>query len=52
MKQYRIKTSRDWSEWRKLAEPLYQIDILTIQFNEPLAVEEVKEFFKHYVDKV
>jgi hypothetical protein len=52
MKQYRIKTPKGWSIWVTINNPISNLaknaDILTIQFNEPLTVEEAKEFFKHY----
>lgn len=53
MKQYRLrlfhKNKTEWIEWRNITVPFEDKDILTIQFNEPLTVEEAKEFFKHYV---
>lgn len=56
MKQYRLrlfhKSSTIWSEWRSITVPFEDKDILTIQFNEPLTVEESKEFFKTYVEKL
>lgn len=48
MKQYRIKTPKGWSDWLLIKVPITNTDILTIQFNEPLTLEESKEFFKHY----
>lgn len=55
MKQYRLKLfhehKTEWSDWRNIDIPFKDKDIL-IQFNEPLTVEESKEFFKNYVDKV
>jgi len=53
MKQYRLKVSdkkfnHKWTEWRNVDIPFGDADILTIQFNEPLTVEEAKDFFKHY----
>ncbi len=52
MKQYRLKLFHPketvWTHWRNLDQRPKEKDILTIQFNEPLTVEESKEFFKHY----
>lgn len=53
MKQYRLKVTdkkfnHKWTEWRNLDIPFGDADILTIQFNEPLTIEEAKDFFKHY----
>lgn len=52
MKQYRLRLFHpdvtEWIEWRNIDVPFKDKDILTIQFNEPLTVEEAKEFFKHY----
>lgn len=53
MKQYRIKREGQlpqWSEWRNLNVQLKDHNILTVQFNEPLTVEESEEFFKHFKD--
>lgn len=56
MKQYRLhlfnKSSTEWIEWRNINVPFENKDILIIQFNEPLTIEESKEFFKTYVEKV
>ena len=52
MKQYRMrlfhKEHTEWIEWRDINVPFDDKDILTIQFNEPLTIEEAKEFFKNY----
>lgn len=56
MKQYRLrlfhKSSTEWIAWRNIDVPFEDKDILTIQFNEPLTIEESKEFFKTYVEKL
>lgn len=52
MKEYRIKTPKGWSAWKSINTPVKNGDVLTIQFNEPLTVEESKEFFKHYEVKL
>lgn len=56
MKQYRMRLfhahKTEWIEWRNIDVPFNDKDILTIQFNEPLTIEESREFFKHYVEKV
>lgn len=52
MKQYRLrlfhKNKTEWTEWKSITLPIIATDILTIQFNEPLTIEEAKEFFKYY----
>lgn len=52
MKQYRLrllhKNKTEWTEWRDITIPIEDKDILKIEFNEPLTLEESREFFKHY----
>lgn len=52
MKQYRLRlyhvSNTEWTEWRAITTPFHDKDILTIQFDQPLTLEESKEFFKHY----
>ena len=52
MKKYRMRlfhaNKTEWTEWRNINVPFADKDILTIQFNEPLTVQEAKEFFKNY----
>lgn len=56
MKQYRMRLfhahKTEWIEWRNIDVPFNDKDILTIQFNEPLTIEESREFFKTYLEKV
>lgn len=52
MKMYRLrlfhKSKTEWTEWRKLDAYPDDLDILTVQFNEPLTIEEAKAFFNNF----
>lgn len=52
MKLYRLRLFHEnkieWTEWRNIDAPFKDKDVFTIQFSEPLTIEETKEFFKTY----
>ena len=60
MKQYRIKYAElpicqlqsyqqtKWSEWRSIAHPPVEENILMIEFRQAMTVQEAKDFFKNY----